>query len=114
MKLSKDSTTSWAIEEQLLDGQLETNDLINQVLIGLDGARLLISTCKPDSLWSLETKQLVVSNSMAERRSWKWYTNPVNPSEVVLLGSTLHAYSWKDLAKGHLIVDADSCFGESE
>ena len=99
MRLSRNKARGWSVQQHLLDGQLESKEPINQALISPDGTRLLLSTSKTDMLWSLENKKLITTNQTEYKNSWKWYTNPLEPSEVVLFyRSNLSSYSWIDLA----------------
>jgi WD40 repeat protein len=95
MRLSKSTSNLVTVLDELLNAQLSFGYLVTQILISPDGTRLLVSSATADFLWSLQTKELVASRETETRRSWRWFTRPQNPTEVLLLeGSTLQSFSW--------------------
>lgn len=98
VRLFIDPKHGWAVQDQLLDGQLESEFSINQILLNTEGTRLLLSTSRDDTLWCLVTKKCMASSRTEARHMWKWYTDPQKPAQVNLFhDSTVHTYRWNDL-----------------
>ena len=98
VRLVDDTENGWSVQDQLLDGQLESEFPVDQVLLNPEGTRLLLSTSRDDTLWCLRTKQCVASSRREARYTWKWYTDPQKPAQVNLFHeSVIRVYSWNEL-----------------
>ena len=95
MRLSKSTSNRVTVLEELLDAQLDFGHVVSQLLISPDGSSLLVSSATTDFLWSLRNKVLVASQKVEKRSSWRWFTHPQNPEEVILIeDSTLQSFPW--------------------
>ena len=100
VRLVDDTENGWSVQDQLLDGQLESEFPVDQVLLNPEGTRLLLSTSRDDTLWCLGTKKRVASSRKEARYTWKWYTNPQKPVQLSLFHeSAIRLYSWDDLTE---------------
>lgn len=96
MRLSKGLENDIIVVEELLDIQLSFGRLVNQLLISPDGTRFLVSSPSTDLLWSLEEKRLVASRETVARTSWRWFTHPQKPTQLVhFQNNMLQFFSWE-------------------
>ena len=75
---------------------------VNQVLINTDNTRLLVSTVKCDTLWSLssDTSAVIQSLSWGDRESYRWAAHPHTPGQLILIAATTaHIYDWGTLQR---------------
>ena len=115
MRLSKGTSNLLTVLDELLDAQLGFGHLVSQILISPDGSSLLVSSATADFMWSLQTKALVASRETETRRSWRWFTHPQNPTEVLLLeGSTLQSFSWGASATFSKVAEVRIVLGDHE
>ena len=98
VRLVDDTKNGWSVQDQLLDGQLESEFPVDQVLLNPEGTRLLLSTSRDDTLWCLTTKKRMASSRREARQTWKWFTNSHKPAQINLFhDSVIRVYSWNDL-----------------
>ena len=110
-RLSKDAGNIKAVE-QLLDAQISFNYQVNQLVISPDGTKLLVSSPASDMLWSLETGDLTASQELEPRTYWRWFVDPQDETQVVLLeGSSLRIFAWESLGSFIAIGESDITMG---
>lgn len=100
VRLSNHSKHGWGVQNEILDGQLDSECPVDQVLLSPEGTKLLLSSTRDDVLWDLVTKNCVASDRREARHTWKWYTDPRKPARVNLFhDSTVRVYNWNDLGE---------------
>lgn len=98
VRLSYSPEHSWKMQDQIVGGQLESECPINQALLNSDATKLLLSTSKDDFIWSLTSKEHIAFRRPERKQAWKWYTDPQNPGQVILLqGTAVQTHRWQDL-----------------
>ncbi len=96
VRLLKNKQNNIVIQEVVLEAQLPYAHSVNQLLINHDGTKILVSCSTADFLWSLQTGKLVASQETDPRANWRWFTNPQDVTEVLLLQSSILQYfSWE-------------------
>ena len=104
---------------------------VKQVLTNSGSTRILISTRKGETLWSISSdKNTVIATNLRETdRPYRWSTHPLNRDQLILISdNVLHLYDWHTLqrvteAEGILlegtmlpelsIESITSCFGDT-
>lgn len=108
VQLMNDPKFGWRVKEEILNGQLESQFPISQVLLNHEGTRLLLSTSRNEMLWCLVTKKCITSIGTEAKETWKWYTDPRNPTIVMLFHDLiLRGYRWTDLQEVFGPVDVN-------
>ncbi|PGH18218.1 hypothetical protein AJ79_00556 [Helicocarpus griseus UAMH5409] len=84
----------YAVEE-LLDSELPSRHVANQILISPDGTKLLASSTATDFLWSFESKSLIASRHIESLANWAWVTHPLLCSQLIYFEvGKLQFHSW--------------------
>ncbi|KAL8895234.1 MAG: hypothetical protein Q9192_003767 [Flavoplaca navasiana] len=90
----------WSAGARLFDHHIEGP--INQVLCNRGGARLLISSKKSDTLWSISTDNSSIISTIPrdDRAAYRWITHPMHKDQFLLIGDNVaHLYDWLTLSR---------------
>ncbi|KAL8893845.1 MAG: hypothetical protein Q9192_004863 [Flavoplaca navasiana] len=70
--------------------------------IHIGGVRLLISSKKSDTLWSISTDNSSIINTIPrdDRAAYRWTTHPMHKDQLLLIGGNVaHLYDWLTLSR---------------
>ncbi len=95
----------WEATEVLLDHH--AGAAVQQVLTNPGATRILMSTGKSDTLWSISSEDnTIVANSLRKNCGpCRWGTHPLNQDQLILIqDNVVHLYDWHTLQR---ITEAD-------
>ena len=90
----------WSAGARLFDHHIEGP--VKQVLCNRGGARLLISSKKSDTLWSISTDNSSIISTIPRdgRAAYRWTTHPMHKDQLLLIaGNVAHLYDWLTLSR---------------
>ncbi|MCJ1355983.1 MAG: hypothetical protein MMC33_005977 [Icmadophila ericetorum] len=98
-KLTKIASASFEIDRPSMDKRC--SGVVRQVLLSVDGKRLLVSTDEADELWNLEEALLAhKSISILPGFSYRWINHPKDSTKLILVSQFLaKIFDWETLSE---------------
>ena len=90
----------WEATEVLLDHYVDA--AVQQVLTNSGSTRMLCSTAKSDTLWSISSggNTVIAKNLWEDRGPYRWGTHPLNQDQLILISENIvHLHDWQTLER---------------